>query len=96
MRVAIDIGGTFTDLCLVTEKGAFFSQKLLTTPEDPAVAFRQILREALAARGGSGREVTEVLHATTIATNAILEGKTARLEKVEIAAHQSYPFQYLE
>ena len=79
MRVAIDIGGTFTDLCLVTSGGEFFSHKLLTTPDDPAIAFRQILREALAARGGSGREVTEVLHATTIATNAILEGKTARL-----------------
>src|ERR1700722_9545977 len=79
MRVAIDIGGTFTDLCLITEKGDIFSHKLLTTPEDPAIAFRQILQEALAARDRSGREVSEVLHATTVATNAILEGKTARL-----------------
>ena len=79
MRVAIDIGGTFTDLCLVTETGEFFSHKILTTPDDPAAAFHQILQEALAARGRFGRELKEVLHATTIATNAILEGKTARL-----------------
>ena len=65
---------------MVTRRGEFFSHKLLTTPGRSGHRLPpESCARLLAARGGSGREVTEVLHATTIATNAILEGKTARL-----------------
>ena len=79
MRLAIDIGGTFTDLCLVDNAGRIHTHKLLTTGQNPAHAFLQILQESLETQSAHGRDVHEVLHATTVATNAILEGKMARL-----------------
>jgi N-methylhydantoinase A len=76
-RVAIDIGGTFTDATLIDEEtGAVAIAKVLTTPSDPSegfmAAFERVLGEAAA------RDVRFVVHATTVATNAIIEGTVAR------------------
>ena len=79
-RVGIDIGGTFTDAALVdAETGQVRVVKVLTTPEDPAEGFMTALERGLAECGAGGRDVAAVVHATTVATNAIIEGKTARV-----------------
>ncbi len=80
LRIGIDIGGTFTDAALVDgETGAIRVVKVLTTPEDPARGFMAALERGLAEGGAGGGDVAAVVHATTVATNAIIEGKTARV-----------------
>ncbi len=76
-RLAIDIGGTFTDLVLDLP-GANFSTKLLTTPEAPERAVLEGTRAILAQAGISAAEVGLVVHGTTLATNALIERKGAR------------------
>jgi N-methylhydantoinase A/oxoprolinase/acetone carboxylase beta subunit len=79
-RVGIDIGGTFTDAALVdSETGQVRVVKVLTTPEDPAKGFMSALERGLQECGAAGRDVAAVVHATTVATNAIIEGKIARV-----------------
>ena len=74
--LAIDVGGTFTDIVLLNlNTGNFQSLKTPSTPEDPSRGFitgtLQILRENDVAYS----QVRRIFHGTTIATNAILEGK---------------------
>ena len=83
-RIGIDIGGTFTDLYVLSKGGKGWSTKLLTTPRDPSVGFLAILEKALAADADFG-DVREIVHATTVATNAILENKTAKLGLITTA-----------
>src|SRR6476659_7843050 len=79
VRLAIDIGGTFTDATLIDEEtGDVSIAKVLTTPADPSEGFMQAAERALAEGGVEAGEVTFVVHATTVATNAIIEGKIAR------------------
>lgn len=82
LRLAIDIGGTFTDVVLVDERsGALTTLKTPTTPADPAVGFFDGLEAILASQPAprAGAEgIGAVLHGSTIATNAVLEGKGAR------------------
>lgn len=76
-RIGVDIGGTFTDGTLInTETGDVTTSKVLTTPDDPSLGFIAAVRRLLG-NGGSGEAVDHVVHATTVATNAIIEGKTA-------------------
>jgi len=80
LRIGIDIGGTFTDAALVDgDTGAIRVVKVLTTPEDPAQGFMAALERGLAECQAGGGDVAAVVHATTVATNAIIEGKTARV-----------------
>jgi N-methylhydantoinase A len=77
MRVAIDIGGTFTDATLVDEESGIATiAKVLTTPADPSEGFMRAFERALGERDAA--RVGSVVHATTVATNAIIEGKIAR------------------
>ena len=79
VRVAIDIGGTFTDATLIDEEsGRVAIAKVSTTPADPSEGFMNALTRALAAGEVNTAEVGIVVHATTVATNAIIEGKIAR------------------
>ena len=78
MRVGIDTGGTFTDV-VVAEGERLYSFKVPSTPRDPSAA----ILEALGARGlladpGEGSAGLEIVHGSTVATNALLEGKTAK------------------
>jgi len=76
LRVAIDIGGTFTDLQILDESsGASFAHKTPTTPHDPAIGLATGLKEAMARFGFSSGQITMLIHGTTIATNAVLERK---------------------
>jgi len=80
LRIGIDIGGTFTDAALVDgDTGAIRVVKVLTTPEDPAQGFMAALERGLAESHAAGGDVAAVVHATTVATNAIIEGKIARV-----------------
>lgn len=80
MRGAIDVGGTFTDVLLYDEQsGALWSAKVPSDPWHPAKPFMGGLRRALEAAGVDLQHVGGLVHGTTIATNALLEGKTARV-----------------
>jgi len=79
VRVAIDIGGTFTDATLIDESsGAVSIAKVLSTPADPSEGFMRALERALVEGGVEARATNFVVHATTVATNAIIEGRIAR------------------
>ncbi|MEK9675988.1 MAG: hydantoinase/oxoprolinase family protein [Chloroflexota bacterium] len=78
-RVGIDIGGTFTDGTLVDSiTGEVTTSKVLSTPSNPASGFISAVEKLLATHGNiDPAEIEHVVHATTVATNAIIEGKTA-------------------
>ncbi|QJA06238.1 hydantoinase/oxoprolinase family protein [Thermosulfurimonas marina] len=75
MRVAVDTGGTFTDFVAEVE-GQLLTYKVPSTPEDPARAILEGLR-VLSSR--TGRPPEEVLHGTTVGTNAFLTRRGARV-----------------
>ena len=76
LRIGIDIGGTFTDFAVLDpETGSFAIGKVLSTPADPAEAVFEGLRGLMAAGGREMSAVSEVVHATTIATNTVIQRK---------------------
>ena len=78
IRVAFDIGGTFTDFVLHDDVGgSTHFLKVPSTPADPGEAVLAGLDALLAQAGAGAGSVDRVLHATTIATNAVLERKGA-------------------
>jgi 5-oxoprolinase (ATP-hydrolysing)/N-methylhydantoinase A len=86
LRVGFDIGGTFTDFVLVEPvTGALRLHKRLTTPEDPAIGALEGLRQILADHGAQFADVTEILHGTTLVTNAVIERKGAKLGLITTA-----------
>jgi len=74
-RIAVDIGGTFTDLVLMRSGEVVASAKLLTTPTDPSVAVENGLARLL--RIVPAPEIGEVVHGTTLVANALIERKGA-------------------
>jgi len=74
-RVAVDIGGTFTDLVLMRSGTVVASAKLLTTPEDPSIAVESGLARLL--QLVPGPQIGEVVHGTTLVANALIERKGA-------------------
>jgi N-methylhydantoinase A len=77
MRIGIDIGGTFTDLVFVRPDGRLDRRKVSSTPDDYARAIISGITDYLLTLDGDA-SVDEVAHATTVATNAILERRGAR------------------
>jgi N-methylhydantoinase A len=78
IRIAVDTGGTFTDLCLLDERSGRFSViKLPSTPANPALAVIEGVKKILAGLSVSPAAVSFFIHGTTVATNALLEGKGA-------------------
>lgn len=79
-RLGVDVGGTFTDILLIDEvTGATYRAKTSSTPEDQSVGVLRGIDQACAAAGIERSAVGDVFHGTTVATNAILEGKGARV-----------------
>ena len=76
VRLAVDIGGTFTDLVLETASGRI-STKVLTTPGAPEQGVLDGVTQVLGEAGVSPAEVSLVIHGTTLATNALIERKGA-------------------
>ena len=79
-RLAVDIGGTFTDVVLLdAASGDVVVDKTLTTPSNPLEGVRTGVGQLLARAGVSPADVTApIVHATTLITNALIEGKTGR------------------
>ncbi len=79
-RLGVDVGGTFTDVLLMEEdSGETWRAKTASTPADQSVGVLHGIGQVCEAAGISLGEVAQVLHGTTVATNAILEGKGARV-----------------
>jgi N-methylhydantoinase A len=79
-RLGVDVGGTFTDILLIDEEsGATYRAKTASTPDDQSVGVLRGIERACARAGVPVSEIGEVFHGTTVATNAILEGKGARV-----------------
>jgi N-methylhydantoinase A len=79
-RLGVDVGGTFTDLLLIDEEtGATFRAKVPTTPANQASAVLDGIERVCAIAGIKPSALTELMHGTTVTTNAVLEGKGARV-----------------
>jgi N-methylhydantoinase A len=93
MRIGIDAGGTFTDFVVLAEDGALTSFKLRSNPNDPAAVILEGIRRASLPAGQkkNGRK-PEVIHGSTVATNALLERKGARVALVTTAGFEDVVF----
>ena len=77
MRVGVDIGGTFTDLVFMDSRGLRAWTKVSSTAADFAQGIVQGLDALIRETESESADIREVIHATTVATNAILEGRGA-------------------
>jgi N-methylhydantoinase A len=77
-RLGIDVGGTFTDLVLLTRDGHLVTRKVLSTSGNYAEAIFTGIAEVLQEAGIPGDNLKELIHGTTVATNAIIERRGAR------------------
>ena len=79
-RLAVDIGGTFTDVVLLdAETGRVVVDKTLTTPSAPLDGVRTGVAQLLEKADVTPSEITKpIVHATTLITNALIEGKTGK------------------
>ncbi|MBI2360860.1 MAG: hydantoinase/oxoprolinase family protein [Deltaproteobacteria bacterium] len=82
-RVAIDVGGTFTDCLVLDDQGQLSDFKAPTTPEDPSRGLMECLEKAARAERKSVREFIQglecIIHGTTLATNALLTERGAKV-----------------
>ena len=79
LRLGVDIGGTFTDFALVeSDSGRAAVHKRLTTPDDPARAVIEGVAAIAAAEGIAVADIGEIVHGTTLVTNALIERRGAR------------------
>lgn len=79
-RMGVDVGGTFTDLLVIhNETGRTYRGKVPSTPEDPSIAVIGGAKKVAQEAGVTPDQITQFLHGTTVATNAVLEGKGARV-----------------
>src|ERR1700726_3516808 len=73
-RIGVDIGGTFTDLVVFDDAtGSFAVGKKLTTPRDPSEAVETLVLETLEREQIPIERVKQLIHGTTLVTNAIIE-----------------------
>ncbi len=78
MLLGIDVGGTFTDAVLVGADATLYTAKVPSTPSEQSLAVLAAVREVLARAGARPQDVQRFAHGMTVATNALLEGRTAR------------------
>jgi N-methylhydantoinase A len=102
-RIGIDTGGTFTDIVSVdTGSGAMQVTKVASTPSNPAIGLVRGVNTILAAAGATPDAVMSLAHGTTVATNALLQGRidslglivTAGFRHILEIARQSVPEGY--
>ncbi|MGR3399641.1 MULTISPECIES: hydantoinase/oxoprolinase family protein [Paracoccaceae] len=80
MRLGVDVGGTFTDLVLHDESnGRVVQAKTPSTPEDQSIGVANGVKLICEKAGVDPKDISLILHGTTVATNAVLEGKGARV-----------------
>lgn len=88
-RVSVDIGGTFTDLVILNEKtNQIQTLKLSSTPRDPAQAVFEAIGRARDELGIDLSRISQFTHASTVASNALLEGRGARTALVTTAGFE--------
>ncbi|MGW6793948.1 hydantoinase/oxoprolinase family protein [Streptomyces chartreusis] len=91
-RIGIDIGGTFTDLAAVDGNGKVVIAKSSSTPRDPSDGLLEGLTKLAAALGTTRermlRETERIVHGTTVATNALLEDKGAKVALLTTEGHR--------
>jgi N-methylhydantoinase A len=78
-RVGVDIGGTFTDIVLLGSDGTIHTKKISSSVGNYAQAIVEGLVEVFAETGLDGAAIEEIRHGTTVASNAIIEHKGARV-----------------
>ena len=83
MRVGVDVGGTFTDLVATDAAGRLELRKVASTPRDPATGLFRAVDQL-----GKGRAIDVLVHGTTVATNALLERRGARVALVATAGFE--------
>src|SRR3989304_1313760 len=79
IQIAIDIGGTFTDIVCLEDETRLHLVRVPTAPQELVQGVRGGVEKILQLSGHRPEEVTRFIHSTTIATNAILEQKGAAL-----------------
>lgn len=85
-RLGIDVGGTFTDAVLVSEDtGEIQIAKVPSTPSDPSEGFMAAVTRILERNDLTARSISYLVHATTVATNSLIEGKTSKAAFVTTA-----------
>ena len=88
-RLGVDVGGTFTDLLLINEtSGQTFTAKVPSTPEDSSIGVLNGIARICDESGIDPREVSRVMHGTTVATNAVLTGRGAKVGLVTTAGYE--------
>jgi N-methylhydantoinase A len=78
-RVGVDIGGTFTDIVVLGSDGSIHTKKVSSSVDDYARALVDGLNDALTEARLTGKQIEEIRHGTTVASNAILEHKGAKV-----------------
>ena len=86
-RLAVDIGGTFTDVVL-EHGGQQTTAKVLTTPSAPENGVMDGVNRALEESGVAASEIALLIHGTTLATNAIIERKGAKMALITSEGHR--------
>ncbi|MFT5350185.1 MAG: N-methylhydantoinase A [Planctomycetota bacterium] len=89
-RLGVDVGGTFTDLLLINEEsGETFTAKVPSTPEDSSIGVLNGIARICDESGVRPENINRVMHGTTVATNAVLTGRGA---KVGLVTTKGYKF----
>lgn len=79
-RVAVDVGGTFTDVVLQNEKtGEFYGTKTPSTTHDQSEGLITVIKKICKEQNVNFDEIRSIIHGTTVATNAVLEEKGAKV-----------------
>ncbi|MDG1312117.1 MAG: hydantoinase/oxoprolinase family protein [Porticoccaceae bacterium] len=88
-RLGVDVGGTFTDLLLINEKtGETHTAKVPSTPEDSSIGVLNGIARICDESGVNPADVSRVMHGTTVATNAVLTGRGAKVGLVTTAGYE--------
>ena len=82
VRVAVDIGGTFTDLVSIDNRGSITNVKVLTTPDEPSRGVLDVIERFLRTSHSNAEDIRLVIHATTLASNALLTDKIPKVALV--------------
>ena len=88
-RLGVDVGGTFTDLLLISEEtGETYTAKVPSTPEDSSIGVLDGVARICEESGVDPAKINRVMHGTTVATNAVLQGKGAKVGLVTTKGYE--------
>jgi N-methylhydantoinase A len=92
LTIGIDVGGTFTDLVAIDAAGRTVFAKALSTPQDQSIGVMagldELARRLALSRAGLLKQTERLVHGTTVATNALLERKGAKVALLTTSGHR--------